>query len=381
MKVEFFTKKQFIKTQAYSGVNDIKTYLTQHQAVVVHENEKYVGVLTAFDIIKRPHNLVIDCLSEKQSIDSETKIVKAIEIMRKSNADCLPVFNKNSFIGIVYKNDLLEYLTVYNKELEEKVQERTKEIAAFNENLETIVTERTKKLEELNATKNKLFSIIGHDLKNPINVISNLSELALQKISENQLEKGQNFLKYIIDTSQSTTKLLENLLLWARLQSGHLECNKEKADLHLIVFEGIIVSKNIALKKQITIHNNITKKTFAFVDRYMIGTVIRNLISNALKFTHKGGSVTVDCELKENNSQEKIYEISVKDTGIGIEKENIETLLKIDSNYTRIGTDKEKGSGLGLKLCKDFVEANGGKIWVESEKGKGSKFSFTVPKI
>jgi two-component system, sensor histidine kinase and response regulator len=250
------------------------------------------------------------------------------------------------------------------------------ELKEMNTTLEKKVELRTQELKELNATKDKFFSIIAHDLKNPFNTLMGFTELLLENLGDYSTEKLKEFIGILYDTSRQSYALLENLLEWSRAQTGRLQMNAETIDLNAITNESLDLLSNLAAKKKIIIHNDIQGESIVMADANMILTVIRNLISNAIKYTRDGGSITIDVNRKKD-----FYELSVTDTGIGIKPENMEKLFRIDINYSTRGTADESGTGLGLILCKEFVQKNGGSLWVESEYGKGSTFKFTVPAV
>jgi len=248
-----------------------------------------------------------------------------------------------------------------------------KENITEKKQMEEILVKSEKKLREANATKDKFFSIIAHDLKNPFNSIVGFSDLLLKNIDKYDKDKILNFVKNINNSSKQAFILLENLLLWARSQSGNIEFYPTKNNLKNIIQENILLAENQANNKEIQIENHITDDYFVFCDKNMINTVIRNLLTNAVKFTTNKGKITTAIKLIENN-----YEVTISDTGVGISPENIDKLFRIDSKHQTLGTADEKGTGLGLILCKEFIEKHKGKIWAESEKGKGSDFKFTL---
>ena len=182
-------------------------------------------------------------------------------------------------------------------------------------------------------------------------------------------------------TIKQTYDLLQNLLQWSQAQSGKIENKPVKVDLKKIVVNNIKLLKNNILEKNIKTENSIPENFFVYVDYNMINTVFRNLISNAIKFTQKGGYINIVLEQQTGDAEPKDEFViaSVNDTGVGINEENIKKLFRIEENLTTIGTNNEKGTGLGLILCKEFIEIMGGEIWVESEVGKGSSFFIKIP--
>ncbi|MBK6962877.1 MAG: PAS domain S-box protein [Bacteroidales bacterium] len=232
------------------------------------------------------------------------------------------------------------------------------------------------RLSELNATKDKFFSIIAHDLKSPFNNIVALSNLLVEQIQNNEKEGIEEFAGLIQSSSQQAMSLLINLLDWSRSQTGRLVCSPEYVDIVALIHEVMDLMNETARQKSITLSMELPRNLLAYADKTMVSTIIRNLVSNAIKFTNTGGEVTVKVERNQSDLM-----ISVRDTGVGIKPEAMGKLFRIEESISTKGTGNEKGTGLGLILCKEFVENHGGKIWAESEDGKGSKFSFTIPKI
>jgi two-component system sensor histidine kinase/response regulator len=263
-----------------------------------------------------------------------------------------------------------------NNILEERLTRRTLEI---QKQKNEIIRERDdlenqkKELISLNNTKDKFFSIIGHDLKNPFSTVIGLSELLLDDFDSFEKERLKVFIQQINKFSSNAYALLENLLQWARSQTGKLKISKNLYNLRDVVEDNIDLLSGNAKQKNITI-NFPNESAFWHFDINMISTVVRNLISNAIKFTHEDGKI--DIRFEERNS--KLY-VSVADTGMGIAKKDLPKLFKLDVNPTTIGTSDEKGTGLGLILCNEFIERHGGEIWAESEPGKGSIFKFYLP--
>jgi len=268
--------------------------------------------------------------------------------------------------------------------LEEKIKERTTEIAQKNISLEEqkeeivtsneVLTKQKDELNELNAMKDTFFSILAHDLKNPFSSLHSLSGLVIDSYGNMDEEEKMASLIKINKSSELIYNLLENLLTWSRSQRGDIDYSPEKINLSNLVEVNINLHQVSAEKKGIRLISGVAGDLLAFGDREMISTVLRNLISNAVKYSHKGGTVEVNIDEKGG-----FLEVMVSDEGIGIPKENAEKIFRIDIKHKSPGTDGEKGSGLGLILCKDFVEKNRGRIWAESKEGSGAKFYFTIP--
>jgi len=230
------------------------------------------------------------------------------------------------------------------------------------------------KIKQLNESKNKIFSIIGHDLKGPVGNMKSFLDMILSKQIDLNYDEIIDFLGLLEKQSTATYNILVNLLAWANSQLNNTVFNPEKQKINSAVETNIVLLENIASKKNISINNKTSDDLVAVFDLNLISTVVRNLIANAIKFTSENGTITINVEQDESQTL-----VSVTDNGIGICSERLETIFNDASFETTLGTNNEKGSGLGLKLCKDFVEQHNGKIWVESEAKKGSNFIFSIP--
>lgn len=289
----------------------------------------------------------------------------------------------------IYENDFL-YFTIYDIGAEkEQIEEREKlleELAVSRAQIEEEAAryiqiniqleESEAKLKESNATKDKFFSIIGHDLKNPLFVIQSMSEILETEFDEITPEERLEFIRAIRESSKNAFSLLEDLLHWARCQTGRIDYNPEPVHLKQLAAKCMSLLEAHAIKKNIHLINAVDATHILLADKFMVETVIRNLTSNALKFTPEGGTVKINSKPVDD-----FIQISVEDTGIGLSESDKQKLFRIDVKNSEIGRSKEKGTGLGLILCKEFVEKHGGKIWVESELEKGSQFIFTIPKL
>jgi len=276
-------------------------------------------------------------------------------------------FEEEELLLKVQNHIVLRRLTV-------EIQNKTDELLNYKEHLEEIVQKRTEELEVINATKDKFFSIIAHDLKNPFTSIMYFSDV--MEIDTNTLDVNgllQN-LQNINTSAKNAYKLLENLLIWARSQTGKIEFAREKCFLNTLFKEAYDITYSTARNKNISLTFDNVENVEIFADKNMINTILRNLIINAVKYTNRRGEVKVKAKILNNAVQ-----ISVMDNGVGIKLETIEKLFKTSQKVSTAGTEKETGTGLGLILCKEFVEKHGGKILVESEVGKGSNFKFTLP--
>ena len=230
------------------------------------------------------------------------------------------------------------------------------------------------KLKDLNATKDKFFSIIAHDLKGPFNGIMGLSEILKDDARNLELSEIMDYAEMIYSSALQTHRLLDQLLSWARIQDGKMSFNPAPNLLHSVVGEVILLFLDIADHKEITIVNLVPVQMIVVADSAMLKTILRNLISNALKFTNSNGEVRIKAKTGDSG-----VEIEVEDNGGGIKEVDIHNLFRVDLSFSRSGTKNEKGTGLGLILCKEFVEKHGGKISAESKHGEGSQFKFTLP--
>ncbi len=229
-------------------------------------------------------------------------------------------------------------------------------------------------LREVNASKDTFFSIIAHDLKSPFTALLGYVEFAIQYLDETSKEEMREYLTQIKTSTESVYALLENLLTWSRLQRGVMEHHPEHVPLYKMVEHVVPIFISNAKQKQITLRSSVPNEISVYADVNMIYTVIRNLISNALKFVNAGGSI----EITARQGTEYV-EVSVSDTGVGIPEDALSKLFRIETKLTTVGTAGEKGTGMGLSLSHDLVEKNGGTLEVESEVEKGATFRFTLP--
>ena len=264
------------------------------------------------------------------------------------------------------------------KGLAREISENTRNLIQLHD---TIASQRDEiekqraELAELNQTKDKLFSIMGHDLRSPVASIITLIEILLSDLGNMNHKEIRELLNDISQLSQIHIKLLENLLQWARLQTGALQCHPDNYLLSEIIRDTIPICEYRFKAKDIKFVQELEYQTTVFVDNNMIQTVIRNLITNAGKFTRRGGAIT----LKSEKLDDYEVQVSVSDTGIGMSQQQLAQLFKLDKLQSRYGTENEAGTGLGLIICRDFVQKNNGRIWATSSENEGSTFFFTLP--
>jgi signal transduction histidine kinase len=260
-----------------------------------------------------------------------------------------------------------------NRQINNLQRQLVKEKITLENTLKQL-SETNSDLQQSNATKDKFFSIIAHDLKSPFQSIISLSEILIEEVHEINLVEIEKYAGFILQSSNRAMALLMNLMEWAQSQTGRIEFKPEHFEIEAFINEATLLYDDIARQKSIIIKRNLPQNLFVFADKYMLNTVFRNLISNAIKFTMPGGEITISAERKQG---EIVF--GVRDTGVGIPKNSIEKIFRIEQSYSTLGTNNEEGTGLGLILCREFVEKHGGKIRVESEEGKGTTFSFSLP--
>ncbi len=333
----------------------VKAHVETHTFAIFGPNQ-YFGEYSLLDSTARSTS--VTALEDTQLLRLNQK--QFYEFLYK-----IPSLSRALLLGLVWR------LRDYNV-LESELTAKNIEIKRQKEELEV----QRKELEQLNQMKDKFFAIIAHDLKNPFSTVLSLSELLAKEFSNFDPENIHLFIEQIYKYSNKTFNLLENLLQWSMLQTGRLTPKPQNANLADAINETIDLMRGSAQQKGIALFWENPTDCFAFYDVNMITTVIRNLISNAIKFTGENGKITVRVNAEGEN-----YRVSISDTGVGIPPEVIEKLFRIDSNPTTLGTNEESGTGLGLILCREFVEKNGGSISVTSQVGVGSTFHFTIPRF
>lgn len=275
------------------------------------------------------------------------------------------------------RNDLILTVreAIHSYEQDGRIELQNAELRELNASLELKVELRTRELRELNAMKDKFFSIIAHDLKNPFNTLLGFSELLTNNFDDYGVEKAKEFIRLIFETSKNGYALLENLLEWSRSQTGRIVYQPDMINLLLVCEEIKSMNQARAKEKGIALWTAISDQTVVWADPNMLRTTLRNLVSNAIKFTDTNGKVIITATSKTD-----LVEISVSDTGVGMTQEDMSKLFRIDISHSTPGTKEETGTGIGLVLCKEFVNRHGSDITVESEPGKGSIFRFYLPK-
>lgn len=346
------------------GDKDYSLYLVVSGKVKVHSGDHIFAYFSSNEYFGE-YSLV-DSTPRSASVTA----VESTELLRLEQRVFYSLIEKRPDISQGMLKALVIRLRDYNK-LEAELTQKNIEIEMQAKELE----KQRAELEALNSTKDKFFAIIAHDLKNPFSTVLGLSELLAREFETFDSDSLKNFIKQIYKYSNNTFNLLENLLQWSMVQTGRMPLRPKFVSLRDIVHDSVELLAGNAENKGIEIEVSLCDECTAFVDTNQITAVIRNLLTNAIKFTSSDGKVSVSVK-----PQDEFWLVTIADSGIGISEHDQKKLFMIDSNPTTIGTSQEKGTGLGLILCHEFVERNGGKIWVESTLGKGSSFIFTVPK-
>jgi signal transduction histidine kinase len=329
----------------------------------------YIGIQDFIQRDKDEHTLVD--AQNRYTLNRKQLQIEKLETDRAQRDKEIQAQKKvrNFLVAVVVLGAVVALLIFY---LYVQKQRSNKRLQAANER----VQQQNVQLQELNATKDKFFSIISHDLKGPLNSLTSFSGLLINHTDSLSKDEIKMLAKDLDKSLKNLFALLENLLEWSRSQTGNIEFNPESFDLTALLQQNKELLTAQAQNKNIGIQVNTSTPYYVNAHKHSVNTVIRNLLSNAIKFTPAGGTITL--EAKENKGQ---LLVSVKDTGVGMPKEVLQKLFRIDTKHSTKGTADEKGTGLGLILCKEFIEKNGGTIWVESEVGKGSEFLFTLPYI
>ena len=353
-KIESLEKAQDIIFEQFKTLEFQRFELEKQHKKLEEDSEKFRG--RTIELFGK----MIDLKKAKKTISQQNK---KLEIQQKE------IENQHALLENSSDKFRERTIELFGKMIDLKKAKKT--ISQQKEEIEN----HREQLKALNASKDKFFSIIAHDLRNPIGGFLNLTEVLANNFDVFSEKESKEFIDVMNQASKQLYNLLENLLQWSRAQTGRISYEPQFISIRKMVDEAIDALMINIENKGIKININIDEKTVAYVDKNMITTVIRNLLSNAIKFTHSNGFISIRCKQTDN-----LIELSVTDNGVGIKKNDQEKLFRIDKHITTEGTSAEKGTGLGLILCKEFVAMNRGEIWVESEINKGATFIFTLPR-
>ncbi len=382
-----------------------ETDLTEHSILIIDDTPTNLGVIAdylddqGFDIVTarngedgierakyvRPDLILLDVMMPGIDGFETCRRLKADESTRDTPVIFMTALASEEDKVKGFEVGGIDYVTkpLYQEEVLARVTTHLR-MRDLTQNLQ----KSNKALVELNATKDKFFSIVAHDLRGPFQPLLGNSTLLLTSVDDAPRSEVKEMVTSIHHSANQVYDLLENLLQWSQMERGRMDYHPNGIDLRLIAERIVALFVENAAGKRIDLQNTVAKDIFVYADKNMLEMIIRNLISNALKFTYHGGRVTISAESshktqEEAGEQNKIatpfITISVLDTGAGITPENLNKLFKLDTHHTTAGTDNEAGTGLGLILCQEMVEKNGGRIWIESEVGQGTTVKFTMP--
>jgi signal transduction histidine kinase len=330
----------------YEKIGDLKTAL-EYQRKLYLEYYNFV--------IQNKSKVALDIQTKYETVEKEKEIERNQIRIRYQLLVSLVII-----LGI-----LTALIILYRKNKAKKEQNR-------------IIREKNEELAKLNETKDKFFSIIAHDLKNPLSSMINSADMLANSYDEfNDIEKIEISMD-LHESSERLMKLLENLLTWSSSQRGLINVHLDEVGLNTLFSNNISLCNNLANKKSIALLDDLKEDISFRSDLNIISTILRNLTTNAIKFTPFGGIIRFHGFITDSKTNPEVI-ISVKDNGIGINQDKIDSLFQVGKNKSTDGTNMEKGTGLGLILCKEFIDKLGGKIWVESQPGKGSTFLFSIP--
>ncbi len=360
-------------------------------------NGKHIGIMKAFSlqearmVFERHPDIVLVVIDNNVQLNGSYKAFTSYINEELNNYDCLIAF-KDPMMGLennpssmeinpdaqsdfsMARERLLEMIRMMmmTAELDVKTQGSLL-LDQISDN--TLLKVNRSTLPSESITREKLYTILAHDIKEPIGNIKVILDFLTNEPDLLDMKTSQELLKSVKESASSIHELLDNFLFWTRMHKHEIYFNPVRINLAHLVRENITLLKGVALNKNIIIGAEVNEGLTVVADEYMMTTVLRNLIYNAIKFTSRGGGILVTAE--ETNGH---IDLSVQDTGIGLRKTELENLFVPEVYYKSSGTAKESGTGLGLILCKDFIEKNGGKIKVESDEGFGSTFTFSLPK-
>jgi len=353
-KIESLEKAQDIIFEQFRSLEIQRAELEKQQKKLEEASEKFRG--RTIDLFGK----MVDLKKAKKTITQQNK---RLEVQQQEIEKHQSLLEKSN---LKFRDRTIE---LFGKMIDLKKAKKT--ISLQKEEIEN----HREQLKELNASKDRFFSIIAHDLRNPIAGFLNLTDILANNFDVFSEKESKEFIDVMNQASKQLYNLLENLLQWSRAQTGSIAYEPQFVSVKSMITNTIDTLMINIENKNIKINMNVDEKTVVFVDENMMSTVIRNLLSNAIKFSHPEGAITIRCK-----SNSDFAEISVIDNGVGIRKEDQAKLFKIDQTVTTEGTSQEKGTGLGLILCKEFIDKNGGEINVDSDLNKGSAFIVKIPK-
>ncbi len=362
----YLAESHEILSRIYAKKNNFKEAY-HHQSINKEIRDNLFSLNTNEQIVEMQVKFDTDRKEKEIELLKKNDEIKNLELQRSKNVNFLWIGLTILLIGF----GILGYFNLQQKKNSNKLlQQKNKQMQIAYKKL----IESEEHLTELNATKDRFFTIVAHDLKNPFNALLGFSELLHNNYTKYTKKQSEEMIKAIFDTSQNLYKLLENLLQWSRSQTGHITYNPELFPLINKVKHEIDLLSNLSEKKNLKVINRVEDSVVVYADINLTSIVIRNLLSNAIKFSNPEGKIKITAT-EENN----MVLVSVTDSGVGMSKQDVDKLFRLDESFSTKGTANEEGTGLGLIICKEFIEKNGGKIYVNSQEGSGSTFTFTLP--
>jgi len=356
-----------LKSHIISDKSGIKVYRLESARDLIRSYIKLGEYKKACDYYEEASDLVMDMYSVKKAAEI-SGLNKKFEDELKAQEE-----NKNSSKKIMFGSVFILVILSVGAGLFLKHRNQVKlnqELSAKNE----LISRQKEQLTQSNAAKDKFFSILSHDLRNPLNGLLGFSKILEMEFDNIKDDEKKEYIGYIKSSSDSLNKLIDKTLMWSRLQTGKIKVQKEKINLNEIATTVVELQKVNAIRKGIILENKISDYIFVYADKNIVDTVIRNLTDNAIKFTEAGGKVFVNANIINDN-----VELSITDTGVGMSETHLQKLFKIDEKISSAGTHNEEGTGLGLILCKEMLVLMNSDLKVESTISEGSKFYFILP--
>ncbi len=355
MRLEDYIIHDFVTAEPYQGTAQFKKVLVQGKPVVVKEDNNFKGILSPSDMLISPHNLVIDSVSPKPFINIDEDVLSVLEMMCSRNFEFLPVLKNGIFDGLISKRKLFfEFLSF---DLKGKQSREVEDVRELREEL---------------ALKDKFLSIIGHDIRNLFNQVLGSLELLDKRLHPIKDDRAHALLHLARRSAEQVNTAFEGMLMWARLGTDQLPFVSETLPLNDYLKKVVNQFQLAGNVKNVTIKNNLNTELDIYADKNMLSCILLNLVYNAIKFTPQGGEISLTAQCTATH-----IEILVEDNGIGM-SEQVQSNLFIGSS-PRKGTAEEAGLGMGLIICKDFVEKHNGRISVTSQEGRGTKIVVSFP--
>jgi signal transduction histidine kinase len=340
----------------------------------VEKNQQYAELQTKYETVQKENEINL-LKSDKLIRENELRRNKLWNWIVVAFLIILLIFIYVGFVFYNQKRKANALLTEKNNQIEQKnfqLNQMNQQIVQINEKLQVSQVG----LINANNAKNRFFSILGHDLRNPFHSIMGQSYLLSKSYLKLSADERRKYANDILNSCEQVNRLLDNLLEWIRTQSEGIVLNPRKFEFHKLVQDSLSVLKNNAIEKSIEIDNQVNEGIWVMADYPMVETVMRNLINNSIKFTPTGGKVSISAIIDN-----KVLRVDVGDNGVGITPDDLKKLFNVDSNVKTRGTNNERGTGLGLVICKEFIDLHAGDIWAESVLERGTVFHFSIPVI